>query len=125
SRRRLRDEGVRPIRVDGDDNRDDEPFVLRRLRVEVLAEVHDVDALRAERGADGRRRRRLAGGDLQLNDCLNFLCHGRWPTFLTLRRGPTPAACRPSASLRTTLSLSKGRAPLTLGAMLAATIRSV
>src|SRR4029079_9287476 len=33
--RRLRDEGIGPIRVDGDDDGDDEPFVLARLRVEV------------------------------------------------------------------------------------------
>ena len=33
-----------------------------------LAEVHDVDAVRAERGADRRRGRRLAGRDLDLDD---------------------------------------------------------
>src|SRR5436190_10999603 len=55
-RRRLRDEAVRTIRIDGDDDRDDQPFVLRGLRVEVLAEIHYVDALRTERGAGGPAR---------------------------------------------------------------------
>ena len=35
--------------------------------VEFLAEGHDVDALLAERGADGRRRVRLPGGNLQFD----------------------------------------------------------
>ena len=37
--------------------------------------AHDVDALWAQRSADGRRWRCLAGGQLQLNDCFEFLCH--------------------------------------------------
>src|SRR5687767_2312511 len=74
-RRRLRDEGVGAVRVDSDDGGDDQPFVLRGPRVEVLAEVHDVQPVRAERGAHGGRRRRLAGGDLELHNCRNFLRH--------------------------------------------------
>jgi hypothetical protein len=48
---------------DRDHHRDDQAFLIlaRRLRVERLAELHDVDALRTERGADRRRRRGLAG----------------------------------------------------------------
>ena len=36
---------------------------------------HDVDALLAQSGADGRCRSRLAGRDLQLNVASDFLCH--------------------------------------------------
>src|SRR4029450_7336661 len=54
-RRRLGDGGVGPVRVDGDDDGDDEPFVLGRLGIEVLAEVHDIDAVGTERGPDRRR----------------------------------------------------------------------
>ena len=50
-----------------------------RGRVELLAELHDVDAVRAERRTDGRRRVRLAGGELQL-DLTCDLLHDRAPT---------------------------------------------
>ena len=63
-RRRLGDEGERAVRVDRDDHRDDQvASSALGLRVELLAELHDVDAVLTERGADGRRRIRLAGGD--------------------------------------------------------------
>src|SRR5262245_53624555 len=65
-RRRLGDEGVRPIRIDRDDDRDDQPFILRSLRVEVLAEVHDIDAVRTERGTDRWRRGGFPRRDLKL-----------------------------------------------------------
>ena len=74
---RLRDEAVGAIGVDRDHDRDDEPFLAGRLRVEVLAEIHDVHAVRTERGPHGRRRRRLAGRNLQLHHRLNFLCHNQ------------------------------------------------
>src|SRR3954462_6692765 len=74
-RRRLRDEGVGTIRVHGDDDRDDQPFILGRLRVEVFAEVHDIDAVRTERGPDRRRRGRFPRRDLELHHCLYFLRH--------------------------------------------------
>ena len=74
-RRRLGDEGVRAVGVDRHHRRDDQPLVLRRAGVERLAEVHDVDAVRAERRAHRRGRRGLAGGNLELHHCLNFFCH--------------------------------------------------
>src|SRR5262249_20513825 len=73
--RRFGDEAVGPIRIHGDDDRDDQAFILRRPRVEVLAEVHDVHALRTERGPHRRRRRRLAGRNLELHHRLNFFRH--------------------------------------------------
>ena len=42
--------------------------MLRGARVELLAELHDVHAVLAERRTDGRRRVRLAGGALELDD---------------------------------------------------------
>ena len=74
--RRLADEGERAIRVDGDDDRNDQVlFGLRLGRgVELLAELHDVDAVLAERGPDRRRRIRLAGGNLKLDlSCDSFI----------------------------------------------------
>src|SRR5262245_32614857 len=53
-RRRLGDERERPIGVDGDHDRDDQPRLGLRLRVERLAELNDVDAPLAERRTDGR-----------------------------------------------------------------------
>jgi hypothetical protein len=55
-RRRLGDEAVGPVGVDGDDDRNDQALVLAGLRVEVLAEVHDIDAVGTQRGSHRRRR---------------------------------------------------------------------
>ena len=52
------------------------PFsTLLRLRVELLAELHDVDALLAERRPDRRARVRLACRHLQLDVTVYFLSH--------------------------------------------------
>ena len=64
--RRLQDEGEGAVGVDRDHHGDDH-VPARGLGVELLAEAHDVDAVLTERGADGRRRVRLAGGELQLD----------------------------------------------------------
>jgi len=48
---------------------------LLRLRVECLAELHDVEAALAERRTDRWRRIRLAGRHLQLDVADDFLCH--------------------------------------------------
>ena len=71
----LGDEGEGTVLVDGDDHRDDQAGLLAGAIVEFLAESGDVNAVLAERGADGRRGRRLAGGHLQLDQSSNFLCH--------------------------------------------------
>src|SRR5579884_415573 len=75
--RRLGDEGEGSVGEDGDHHGDDQTFLVLAagLRVEGLAELHDVDALRAERGADRGRGRRLARRNLQLYDCVYFLRH--------------------------------------------------
>ena len=60
SRRRLQNKRERAVAVDRDQHGNDHPVRLfRSLGVELLAEIHDVHAVRPERGAHGRRRRRL------------------------------------------------------------------
>ena len=75
--RRLGDEGEGLVLVDGDDDRKDVAGLLLRGGVKFLAERHDVDALRTERGADGRRGIRLPGGNLQFDVSDDFFCHVR------------------------------------------------
>src|SRR5438067_4327229 len=74
---RLDDEGKGAVRVDGDEDRDDEALLRLRLRggVELLAEAHDVDAVLAEGRPDGWRRIRLPRGKLQLDHSGYFLRH--------------------------------------------------
>src|SRR5204863_617096 len=74
-RRRLRDEREGAVLVDRDLHRRDAAVLLRGLRVERLAELHDVDAVLAERGADRRRRVRLPAGDLQLDQREDLFRH--------------------------------------------------
>ena len=74
-RRRLRDERERAVLEDRDLDRGDAAVLIGGLRVERLAELHDVDAVLAERRADRRRRVRLPAGDLELDECQYFLCH--------------------------------------------------
>src|SRR5205823_784453 len=75
SRRRLRDEVERAVLVDRDLDRNDAAVLVARLGVERLAELHDVDPVLAERGADRRRRVGLAAGDLELDQGENFFGH--------------------------------------------------
>src|SRR5262245_4187516 len=76
SGRCLQDEGEAAITVDRDHHRNRQPLLqLLSLRVERLAELHDVDALLAERGPHGRARIRLPCRDLQLDVAGNFLSH--------------------------------------------------
>src|SRR6059058_5231500 len=74
-RRRLGDEVERAVLVDRDLDGDDAAVLLRRLRVEGLAELHDVDAVLAERRADRRRGVRLPARDLELDEGENLLGH--------------------------------------------------
>src|SRR4051812_42299246 len=76
-RRRLEDEGERAVLVDGDLGRDDLPGLVGGLLVVALGELDDVDAVWSQRGADRRRRRGLAGGQLERQDDADLLCHER------------------------------------------------
>src|SRR6185369_2852567 len=74
--RRLHDEGEAAVRVHRDDHGNRQTLLqLLGLRIELLAELHDVDALLTERRSDGRRRIRRARGHLQLHVALYFLRH--------------------------------------------------
>src|SRR5581483_10889322 len=87
-RRRLHPEGEGLVLVVGDLDRDRGTLLhVLALRVERLAEFHDVDAALAERGADRRRRVRRACRHLQFQIARDLLCHlclldlavaGRW-----------------------------------------------
>src|SRR5574337_774544 len=75
-RRRLGDEGEAAVVVDRDHHRDRQALLeLLSLGVERLAELHDVDALLAERRSHGRGWIRLAGRNLQLHVRLYLLRH--------------------------------------------------
>ena len=76
-RRALGDERERAVLVDGDHDRDHRAGVGLRLGVERLDELHDVDAVLAERGADRRRRAGLAADRLELDLGENLLRHRR------------------------------------------------
>src|SRR5882757_6453581 len=75
-RRRLHDEGEAAVAVHRDhDRRRQALFQRLGLRIERLAELHDIHTLLAQRRADGRTRVRLACRDLQLDIASNLLCH--------------------------------------------------
>src|SRR6516162_4606852 len=66
--RRLGDERERPVLVDGDLDRDDVASLGLGRSVVLPHEVHDVDAVRAQRGAHRRGRGGRARGQLHLHD---------------------------------------------------------
>src|SRR5437762_3741750 len=74
-RRALRHEGVRAAFEDGHDRGHDRAGERGGALVVLLDELAHVDALRAQRGADGRRCARLARLDLHLHDRLDLLRH--------------------------------------------------
>src|SRR5690348_11637610 len=106
SRRRLQNKSECAIAVDCHQHGKDHPIRLfLRLRIVLLAEIHDVHAVRTQRRAHGRRRRRFARRQLQLDHCLNFLCHfplspARFTPRALLLRNPyaTFSTCAKSSS---------------------------
>src|SRR3954454_15366319 len=101
-RRRLQLEVERPVFVHGDLNRDDVPTLRLGRRVVLLAELHDVDAVLTQRGADRRRRVGRTGLDLQLDDRRKLLLLG-WHFFVSFlltfespAHLPVRGDCRPS-----------------------------
>src|SRR5690606_12178369 len=74
-RRRLGDEGEAAVRVRGDEHGDDDVPHALGARVELLAELHDVEPVLAERGPHRRRRVGLACRTLELDEGGDFL-HG-------------------------------------------------
>src|SRR5215211_2641641 len=65
---------------------------LGGLRVEGLAEFHDVQAALTERRTDRRRWVGCACGHLKLNVARDFLCHRTAPNGPTARRQPSGMA---------------------------------
>ena len=53
------------------------PFSCAVCALNAFVELHDVDAVLAERRADRRRRIGLAARDLELDECENLLRHLR------------------------------------------------
>src|SRR5581483_1792357 len=76
-RRRLGDEGEGAVLVDRDLHRHDHAALRLGRRVVGLAELHDVDAVLAQRGADRRRRVGRTGVDLELDEPRDLLLLGR------------------------------------------------
>ena len=77
--RGLEDERERAILEDRDLGRDDLARLVGRLLVVGLGEFDDVDAVRTQRGTDGRGGCRLAGRQLQGQDDADLLGHGVLP----------------------------------------------
>jgi hypothetical protein len=75
-RRRLRDEGEGSVLVDGDLDGDDVPTLRLGRGVVRLAELHDVDTVLTERGADRGCRSGCAGLDLKLDVAGDLLLGG-------------------------------------------------
>src|SRR6266436_372054 len=93
SRRRLGNKGKRAVAVNRDHDRNNQAFqfFLRRARIELLAELHDVDLRLTERRSNRRRRCGLARRNLQLHRSCSSLCHDAFPVLpvfrgLSLRR---------------------------------------
>src|SRR5580692_3919895 len=90
-RRRLHDEGEAAVAVHRNHYWGRQTlFQGLSLRIECLAELHDVHTLLAQGRPDRRTRIRLACGDLQLDIACNLLRHGLSPvgTNAPLREAP-------------------------------------
>src|SRR6266566_1488426 len=81
---RLHHEGEGTVLVDRHHHGQDQSLLRPGLGIEALAELHDIDAVLAERGTHRRRGIGLAGGDLQLHHRLDFLRHGSEPLHLVV-----------------------------------------
>ena len=76
--RTLGDEGERLVFENGDHDGENVAGLFLGGGVKFLAERHDVDATRSERGADGRRRIGLSGGNLQFDVSYDFFGHTKF-----------------------------------------------
>src|SRR2546422_1573349 len=106
--RALGDEGVRTVLEDRHHGGHDAAGEGGRALVVLLDELPHVDAVRAERRADGRRRRGLAGRDLDLHDGLDLLRHRYLTSFSICRKSSSTRVSRPKIDTRTFTLLRSG-----------------
>ena len=85
-RRGLQNEGEGAILVNGDLNRDDLTHLVLRLRIVLLAEVHDVHAMRTQSRTQRRGRIGLASLDLELDQRRDFLLGSHCMVLLSMKR---------------------------------------
>src|SRR5580704_2489516 len=140
SRRRLQDEGERAVGINRHEHGEYHPVrFFGRFGVELLAKIHDVQAVRTERRTDRRRRRRFARGQLQFDCRLYFLSHvpasisfyllwffaAAQPSFSTLAKSSSTGVERPkivtetfsrlwSLSISSTVPLKFANGPSTM-----------
>src|SRR5260370_26732651 len=108
-------ERERAVLIHRDDDRDRRALLqVLRLRIERLAELHDVEAALPQRRSDRRRWIRGARRDLQLDIAGNFLGHRIHPlpcnayTFSTCPNSTSTGVARPKIE---TATLTRQRAP--------------
>src|SRR6185437_769630 len=95
SGRRLQNKREAAVAVDSHEHRDNHPVrLLRRFPVELLAEIHDVHAVRAECRAHRRRRRCLPCRQLQFDRGFDLLRHF-YATFSTCAKSSSTGVERP------------------------------
>src|SRR5207247_8603035 len=90
-RRALVDERIGAVLEDGHDGRNDAAGQRRGALVVLLDELAHVDAMRAERRADGRRSGCLARVDLHFDDGLDLLRHYFTCSISGFTSRPAPA----------------------------------
>src|SRR5437763_9288557 len=108
--RRLGHEGEAAVAIGGDHHRDRHAWLqVLRLRVERLAELHDVEAALAQGRPDRRRRVGLAGRHLQFDHPDDFFRHDlslltrrqRHQTFSTWEYSSSTGVARPKIDTAT------------------------
>src|SRR5256712_394278 len=107
-RRTLGDERVRAVLEDGDHRGHDRAGERRRALVVFLDELPHVDAVRAERRADGRGGGGLPRLDLHLHDSLDLLRHLYFTSFSIWRKSSSTGVSRPKIDTRTFTLLRSG-----------------
>src|SRR5580700_4844648 len=140
SRRRLQNEREGAVRINGYQHGENHSVrLLGRLGVELLAKIHDVQAMRTQRRAHRRSRRRFACRQLQFDRRLYFLSHvpasisfywlcycaAPQPSFSTLAKSSSTGVERPkivtetfsrlwSLSISSTVPLKFAKGPSTM-----------
>src|SRR5581483_2910369 len=100
--RRLCNEGKRAIRIDRDNNRNQQALLCLCPGIKRLTEFHNVDPSLTESGANRGTWRRLSAWNLQFHLSDNFLRHILWPyAFSTCPRSSSTGVARPKILINT------------------------